>query len=151
MTNNSIKHQSFVYTQLNYQTVLFQTIQFNISTVFVYTQLNVNSWFQTIQFSVITQFSSTSFIDRTLSGAPTPGQSGPGNNENKGLLRISQRSSITRGSSSDCLVSYTKQSMGSSYSSAEKQSVYSAAPADWDRIIGREDYIYICIYQLKLF
>ena len=24
-TNNSIKHQSFVYTQLNNQTVLFQT------------------------------------------------------------------------------------------------------------------------------
>ena len=31
ITNNSIKHQSFVYTQLNDQTVLFQTIQFSIS------------------------------------------------------------------------------------------------------------------------
>ena len=29
-TNSSIKHQSFVYTQLNDQTVLFQTIQFSI-------------------------------------------------------------------------------------------------------------------------
>ena len=31
-TNNSIKHQLFVYTQLNDQTVLFQTIQFSMST-----------------------------------------------------------------------------------------------------------------------
>ena len=29
--NNSIKHQSFVCTQLNDQTVLFLTIQFSIS------------------------------------------------------------------------------------------------------------------------
>ena len=29
--NNSIKHQSFVYTQLNDQIILFQTIQFSIS------------------------------------------------------------------------------------------------------------------------
>ena len=34
ITNNSIKHQSFVYTQLNVKTVLFQTIQFSISTQF---------------------------------------------------------------------------------------------------------------------
>ena len=33
-TNNSIKHQSFVYTQLNDQSVLFQTIQFSISHLF---------------------------------------------------------------------------------------------------------------------
>ena len=30
ITNNSIKHQSFVYTQLNDKTVVFQTIPFNI-------------------------------------------------------------------------------------------------------------------------
>ena len=30
ITNNSIKHQPFIYTQLNDQTVLFQTIQFSI-------------------------------------------------------------------------------------------------------------------------
>ena len=38
ITNNSIKHQSFVHTQLNNHTVLFQSIQFSMS--FVYTQLN---------------------------------------------------------------------------------------------------------------
>ena len=31
ITNNSIKHQSFVYTQSNDQSVLFETIQFNRS------------------------------------------------------------------------------------------------------------------------
>ena len=30
-TNNSIKHQTFVYTQFDDQKVLFQTIQFSIS------------------------------------------------------------------------------------------------------------------------
>ena len=30
ITTNSIKHQSFVYTQLNYQTVLFQAIYFSM-------------------------------------------------------------------------------------------------------------------------
>ena len=39
--------------------------------------------------------------------------------------------SITGASSSDCLVSYPGYSLGESYSSAEKQSAYSAAPADW--------------------
>ena len=33
-TNNSIKYQTFVYTQLNDQTVLFLTIQFSICHLF---------------------------------------------------------------------------------------------------------------------
>ena len=49
ITNNSIKHQSFIYTQLNYKTVLFLTIQFSISY----------------------QFSPGWPIDRTLSDATT--------------------------------------------------------------------------------
>ena len=31
ITNNSIKHQSFIYTQINNQRVLFLTLQFNIN------------------------------------------------------------------------------------------------------------------------
>ena len=34
ITNNSFKNQSFVYTQLNDQAVLFQTIQFSLSHLF---------------------------------------------------------------------------------------------------------------------
>ena len=76
ITNNSIKHQSFVYTQLNDQTVLFQTIAFGIVNEvkwfqvllcitnnsikhqsFVYTQLNdQTALFQTIQFNISHSF-----------------------------------------------------------------------------------------------
>ena len=47
--------------------------------------------FQTILFSISTQFSSIWPIDRTLSGATTPGQSGPGSDGNEGVLCIPQR------------------------------------------------------------
>ena len=50
---------------------------------------------QTIQLSISRQFSSIWPIERTLSGATTPGQSGPGSNGNKGVLCIPQSSSIT--------------------------------------------------------
>ena len=45
-------------------------------------------------------------------------------------LRITQSSSITGASPSDCLVSYPGHALGWSYPSAEMQSVYSTAPAD---------------------
>ena len=51
-------------------------------------------------------------IDRTLSVATSMGQSGPGSDGNKGVLHISQSSSITGASLSDCLVSYPRHSMG---------------------------------------
>ena len=67
-----------------------------------------------------------------LSGATTPGQSGPGSNGNEGVLRIPQSSSTAGTSPSDCLVSYLGHSLGEgSYPSVEKQLVYSTAPADW--------------------
>ena len=85
------------------KTVLFLTIQFSISTQL---QWQKTVLFQIIQFRIITQFSSIRPIDRALSGATTPGQSGPGSDSNERVLRISQSSSITRTSPSDCLVSY---------------------------------------------
>ena len=68
-------------------------------------------------------------IDRTLSGATTPGQSGPGSDVNEGVLYILQSSSITGTSPSDYLVSYIRTLVGggASYPSAEMLSVYSAA------------------------
>ena len=45
--------------------------------------------FQTIQFSISTQFSSNLAIERTLSGAAIPGQSGLGCDSNEEVLRIS--------------------------------------------------------------
>ena len=46
ITNNLIKYQSFVYTQLNYQTVLFQIIQFSKSNLFAHS-LNVKHFYLT--------------------------------------------------------------------------------------------------------
>ena len=55
----------------------------------VYTQLNVKIvLFRTIQFSSIWP------IDRTLSGATTPSQSGPGSDGNEGVLHIPQSLNI---------------------------------------------------------
>ena len=85
--------------------------------------------FQTIQFS--TQFSSIWPIDRTLSGATTLGQSGPGSDYNEGVLHSPQNSSITGTSPSDCFViSKTLVGRVRAYSSAEMQLVYSTALAD---------------------
>ena len=66
-----------------------------------------------------------------------PGQSGPGSNGNEGVLRIPQGPSITGTSPSDCLVSYPGHSLGrgGSYPSAEVQSVYSTAPANWANLL----------------
>ena len=83
------------------KTVPFQTNQFSISTHFTCQ----NSPSQTVHFSISTQFSSIWPIDRTLSGATTPGKSGPGSNGNEEVKSISQSSSITGTSPSDCLVS----------------------------------------------
>ena len=77
-------------------------------------------------------------IDRTLSGATTPGQSGPGSKGNEGVLYI-PKNTKTRTSPSDCWVSYPGFMLGKvcvcvcvgSYPSAEKQLVYSLAQADW--------------------
>ena len=67
--------------------------------------------FQIIQLSISTQFSCSWLIDRTLSGATIPGQTEPGSNGNEWVLCISQRSSITGASLSDCLVSYPGHSL----------------------------------------
>ena len=125
--NNSIKHLSFIYTLLNIRMVLFQTIQFSIST-----QFNIKTVpFQTTQSSISTQFCSIWHIDRTLSDATTPGQCRSESDGNERVLRIPQSSSFTGTSPLDCLVSYPGNWFGKSYPSADVQSVYSTAPADW--------------------
>ena len=95
---------------------------------FLYTQIVL---FQTIQFSKTTLFISIWPTDRTLSCATTLGQSAPGSDSNKEVICILQSSSITGASQLDCLVSYPGHSLGESYPSAEIQSVYSTAPEDW--------------------
>ena len=57
--------------------------------------------FQTIQFSISTLFSSIEPVDMTLSDATSLGQSGPGSDGNERVLHIPQSSSITGASPSD--------------------------------------------------
>ena len=57
------------------------------------------------------QFRSIWSIDRILSGTITPGQSGPGSDDNEGVLHIPQISSITGTSPSHCLVLYPRHSL----------------------------------------
>ena len=99
----------------------------------MFTELNIKTVpFQAVQFSISVQISSISPIDMTLSGATTPGKSGPGSDGNKGLLRFHQSSSITGISPLDCLESYPGHSGGGYYLSAEKQSIYSTVAAGWE-------------------
>ena len=86
--------------------------------------MNVKTFlFPKIQFSLSTQFSSVWPIDKALLGATTPGQSGPGSDGNKGVLRIPQSSRFTEASPSDYLLSYQDNRWGSLL-------VYSAVSAD---------------------
>ena len=113
ITNNSIKHQSFVYTQLNNQTVLFQTIQFSMS--FVCTQ----SICQSVLFDpwIRRYHSGTEWTWNRLQWRDTPHS-----------LKLERYRSLTIRFFN--VIARTLVVGGSSYPSAEMQSVYSTAPAD---------------------
>ena len=87
----------FVDTLSNDRTVLFLTIQFSISHLFAL-GLNVKNC-------------SIWLIDRTLSGAATPSQSGLGSEGNEGVLHIPQSPNVTWTSPSGYLVSYVGYSL----------------------------------------
>ena len=113
----------FVYKRSNVKTVLLQTMHFSISIHFqcqkqsYYKQFSLakvqTDLFKTVQFSISTQFSSIWPIDRTLSGATNPAQSGQGNDGTGGVLCIPQSSCITGTSPSDCFVSKQDPRWGS--------------------------------------
>ena len=87
--------------RVNVKTVLFQMIQFSISTQFKCKNRKLSR----------PQLSSIWPIDRTLSIATTPIQSGPGSDGNEGVLHIPQSPSITGTSPSNFLGSYTGHSL----------------------------------------
>ena len=99
-------------------------------------QLNIKRiLFQTIQFCISKDFSSIWPIDRTLSAATSPGQSGPGNDDNNGVLRIPQSSSITRTSPLFRVISRTL--FVGEVVSAEVQSVYFIAFKEFFTSVSR--------------
>ena len=95
-----------------YIRVLFQRIQFSISRKF---KMSKTILFQTIQLSIGTLFISILPIDGSLSGTTTLGLMGPWSNGNEGKVHISQISNISRASPLDCLVSYAGNSLGKSF------------------------------------
>ena len=85
-------------------------------------------------------------IDRTLSGATTLGQSGPGSDGNEEVLCFPQSSGLTLALPSDCLMLYPGHLLeGGSYPSAEMESVYSTAPNPADKA-GSPGYGTNCIW-----
>ena len=67
-------------------------------------------------------------MDRTLSEATTLGQSGPGSNDNEGVLHIPQSSSNTGTSPSNCSVSYPGHLRGSYHSAKVHQYILQPQP-----------------------
>ena len=112
-----IQLKSFVYTQLNDQTIIFLTIWFNVSHLFPLS-LNVKKFYLT--------------IDRILSGATTPGRNWFGSNRNEEVLHIPQ-SSTDWSLTIRCFIFMNRAlvGVGGCYLTAEMQSVYSTAPAEW--------------------
>ena len=88
--------------------------------------MSKQSYFKQFSLAYV-QFSSIWLIDRTLSGATSPSLSGPESDGNEGVLCILGILTL------DCLVSYLGHLLreGGAYLSAEKQLVYSTAPANW--------------------
>ena len=82
----------FIETRLNIKTTLFQSIQLSVRTV----SISKTVLFQTFQFSISPTFSSIWAIDRTQSGATTPGQSEPNSDGNERNLNIRLISVISR-------------------------------------------------------
>ena len=122
-TKNSIRHYSFICTQLNGFKHCYQilTIQFKINHLFA--QLNGFQKSKWLNIFIWPQ-------DGALTGTTTRGQSGP--NVNEGVLHILQ-SCRTGASPSDGLVSYPRHMLRQGEEgptpSAEMQLAYSYSPS----------------------
>ena len=86
-------------------------------------------------------------IDRTITGATTPGQNGPGSYDNERVLRIPQSSSITGASPSDYLVSYLGHSLvGGGLTTLQRCSRCILQPQQSGLHVPWENPLYIYIY-----
>ena len=103
------------------------------------------------QFSKSTQFSSIWPIDRTLSGATSPSQRGPGRMPMKGCSVFPKAQVLLEPHHQIvyCHIQGTRL-VKEAYPSAGLQSVNSTAPADWPKeltkmLYGQYIYIYMCV------
>ena len=80
-----------------------------------------------------------------LSGATTPGQSGPGSDGNEGGTPYSPKFQHHWNLTTRLFSVLSRTLVRGSYTSAEMQSVYSTAPADWANNISYRNRIHhIC-------
>ena len=125
----------------------FQTIQFSISMQFTCPKQIL---LQTIQFSIRTQGSIYRSNRTKLSGASTLGQSGPGSNSNEGctlhFLKLQHYWNLTIRLFN--VISRTFVGRGS-YPSAEMQSVYSTASANWTKKRERDTHTHKVYTQTR--
>ena len=125
------------------KTVPFQRIQFSISTILLWKtflfqaiQLSQTILVQTIQFSINMQLVLFKLLIGPYHVLPFWARVDLEAMAMKGVLHIPPSSSIIGTPPSDWLVSYPGHSWGwGSYPSAEVQSVYSTAPANWTKDI----------------
>ena len=117
ITNNSIKHQSFVYKQLNDQTVLFLTIQLNISHLFA-PSLNVKQFYLIYRFVIYQVLSLQVRVDLGVMAIKGYSVSPKLQDWNLTIRWFN-------------VISRTIVEGGGSYPSAEWQLVYSVTPAVW--------------------
>ena len=135
----------FVYTLLNVKTGLFQTIHFSISIQFKYQNSSISS--NLVQHKYTVQFC---LIHRTLSGATTLGPEWTWKwwqwRGTRHSLKLQHYWSLTIRLL--CVISRTLVGRGS-YPSAELQSVYSTAPANWAKQMKEFSLKIIWVYTLK--
>ena len=141
ISNNSIQHK---YRFLFAQTVLFQTIHFSISkqfksqktVLFQTIQFSISKQFksqktvlfQTIQFSINTQFSFIWPIDQVHTLRARVDLGAMGMKRYSAFPKLQHYWNLTNWFS---VISRILVEGGGSYTSAEKQSVYSTGSADW--------------------
>ena len=117
ITKNSIKHQSFLYTQLNDQTILFQTSQFRLSYLLALS-LNVKQFYLTHwKDSIRSCHSGPVWTRERWQRQGTPHSQEPQHFWSHTIRVFSVISRTVVGPRF--------------YLRAEMQSVYSKAPADW--------------------
>ena len=127
------KHNTFVWFCLIWFYSISTIVGYLMPNPFlhIYSSISNNSSF--------TQFSSIWPIDRTLLGATTPSQSGPGSDGNEELLHILQSSSIT-GARPDCVISRTFVGGVLLLFRGAVGVFYSPPPADWVKSESQNGY-----------
>ena len=132
--NKSIKHQSFAYTHLNNQTVLFQTIQFSIRKKFKCQIVLFDPWIGSYQMLPLrARVDLRAMPRKEYSTYPYAPALFSLTIRLFSVISLGEFSVISLGSLTIRLFSVI--SLGESYPYTEKKSVYSTAPSSWAYIV----------------